>query len=153
MAITWKRPVTAVAAGALALGVLAIAPVGEAQAAERARERVTTGSPAPIEMQGGRGQRGMGRGFAGGGYRGGGWGGGYRGGGWGGGYRGGYRGGYYGRGYYGPGPWAGAAAAGLLLGGAAIAAPYYYQRDCWIERRWVERWDGYAVPRDVRVCR
>lgn len=156
MAITFKRPLTAVAAGALAMGMLAIAPAGEAQAAQRSGSPAATNSQAPIEMQhrgGGRGQLGMGRGFAGGGYRGGGWGGGYRGGYRGGWAGGGYRGGYYRRGWYGPGPWAGAAAAGLLLGGAAVAAPYYYERDCWIERRWVERWDGYAVPRDVRVCR
>ncbi|MBN8943898.1 MAG: hypothetical protein J0H01_30600 [Rhizobiales bacterium] len=152
------RPVVGAALGALALGFVLAIPATDARAAEQQRDRATAGTTtgqAPIEMQ----RRGFsgGRGFAGAGIRPGaftGARGGYvrPGGGWGGGPR--WRGGYYGGGgWYGPGPWAGAAAAGLIIGGAAIASQPYYYRDCWVERRWVERWDGYAVPRDVRVCR
>ncbi|QCI67923.1 hypothetical protein [Phreatobacter stygius] len=174
------RPVVTATIGALALGFVLAMPTSDARAGEQTRDRTATGSTAdqaPVEMQrrgfggGGRGFAGGGRGFGGGqgfagrGIRpgaftgvgpggfavrpgGGGWGG--RPGGY---YRPGWHGGYRYGGWYGPGPWAGAAAAGLILGGAAIASSPYYYDDCWIERRWVTRWDGYAVPRDVRVCR
>lgn len=58
-----------------------------------------------------------------------------------------------GYGYYGPnGAWLGAAAAALVIGGTAAAIAAQRPRECWIENRWVERWDGAMIRQRVRVC-
>jgi hypothetical protein len=139
------------AIGTLAVGVMLTLPAFDAAQAAGARHAAAGG---PVEMQrGGFRGGGFGGGFRGGGFRPGVGVGGWRGGGW----RG---GGWYGGGWNNAWPWVGAAAAGLIIGGAAAAAssPYYYggygygYGGCWIERRWVQRWDGALVPRNVRVC-
>lgn len=51
------------------------------------------------------------------------------------------------------GPGLALGAAGLIIGGAAIAASQpAYARECWYERRWVETPYGDMVRRRVRVC-
>lgn len=63
---------------------------------------------------------------------------------------------YYGPrgyGYYGPnGAWLGAAAAAVVIGGTAAAIAAQRPRECWIENRWVERWDGAMIRQRVQVC-
>jgi hypothetical protein len=150
--VTINRSTVGAAIGALAMGFSLVLPAADVRAAEISRAGAGPATAgAPVEMQWRRGGGPVMRGGPG-------WGGGWRGGGWrGGGWRG---GGWHGGGW-GAAPWVGAAAAGLIIGGAAAAAaapgPYYYggyggYGGCWIERRWVQRWDGALVPRNVRVC-
>jgi hypothetical protein len=122
-----KNLAASVALGALALGFTVMAPAS-AQASSATRAAITSpivDESAPVEMQ----RRG---GFRGGGFRGG---------------RGGFRGGRGGRGI---GPAVGLGAAALIIGGAAAAAAASRDRECWVERRWVETPYG-MVRRNVRV--
>ncbi|WP_211596656.1 hypothetical protein [Phreatobacter stygius] len=127
-----KRFTLSAAAGALALCAALILPSSAAQAAPMG-ERFAVGTvledQSPVEMQ-----RRHHSGHRHGGYR----------------HRHGHHHHHRGRGYGGNGALIGAGAAALILGGAAAAAAAS-QRECWIERRWV---DGPYGPerRNVRIC-